>query len=58
MIQEYLFINNENKEKIKNFSSKEIQVEIDNFLESECWIARFLIDKNDENTAKKLSVEK
>lgn len=58
MVQEYLFTNKEHRETIEKYYRQQdnIKLDIEEIENSDCWIAKFSTVKNDEASAKRLSV--
>lgn len=55
LILEYLFINQESKEELFNYKENNINIKIKDIKESEFWIAEFVLDKENEQSALALS---
>ena len=55
MIQEYLFINKTEKEKIEQYTPEGIKIEIYDIDNSDCWIATFSLSSESEPSANALS---
>ena len=55
MIQEYLFINKTEKEKIEQYTPEGIKIEIYDIDNSDCWIATFSLSSESEPSANTLS---
>lgn len=56
MIQEYLFVGNENRDEIEKYTYKEVRAEISEIENSGCWVATFESGGDDADSAKTLSV--
>jgi len=55
LILEYLFLNQELKEEIFNYKGNNINIKIKDIKESEFWLAEFVVDKENEQSALALS---
>lgn len=55
MIQEYLFSDKSKRAEMKKYAPKDVQIEISNIKNSDCWTISYSIPHNDENAAKILS---
>lgn len=55
MIQEYLFSDNSKRTEIEKYTPKDVDIEITNIKNSDCWIITYSIPHTDEAAAKKLS---
>lgn len=56
MIQEYLFVGDEHKAEIEKYTYKTVKSEIYDIENSDCWIATFSLDGENEKSANTLSV--
>lgn len=55
MIQEYLFVGDEHKAEIEKYTHKTVKAEIYDIENSDCWIATFSLDGENEKSANTLS---
>lgn len=55
MIQEYLFVGDEHKAEVEKYTHKTVKVEIYDIENSDCWIATFFLDGENEKSANTLS---
>ena len=55
MIQEYLFVGDEHKAEVEKYTYKTVKMEIYDIENSDCWIATFSVDGENEKSANALS---
>ncbi len=55
MIQEYLFVSEDNKEEIVNLEFKDVEINISKIGDDSSWVVTYKTEKNNEKTARKLS---
>ncbi|MBO5395962.1 MAG: hypothetical protein J6A97_03675 [Clostridia bacterium] len=56
MIQEYLFVGDEHKAEVEKYAYKTVKTEIYDIENSDCWIATFSLDGENEKSATALSI--